>query len=408
MVFRHPVYIIIYIVMMGLMGLVASGATSSEAPEAENFNVADRPFAVIDRDGSAVSLGLVSHLSQHGQLIVIADEQRAIEDAIALNQVCCIFQVTSGYGDDFLAAARSGSPAPEIASIASIEATASTYLASEAQSYLNALRIGAASGGAMSDQALVDRALEVAAMRAPMDIVQAADAINPNNLYPFYIKFSAYPMTCGIGILVALMLADFRRGGLNRRNLAAPLSTTSMNLHLAAASMIVVLMAFCFVNLLALAPIVGGLEFWSRDPGAAALIALASLAYSLLPLAIGFFVSQFNSSETAVNGVINIISLAMVFLSGIMMGGSSYLEGAMLTLGRFMPTYWLSEAIDAVAGPGGFGTGPASARTLSYYLSCLGIMLLFDLAAFSVALLCSRLRAQAAEAGGYTTAATAD
>lgn len=407
LVFRHPAYIMVYIVLLGLLGLGAFGVSSSDAPAAESFNVAAAPFAVVDRDGSEASQGLAAFLSRRGQPVVLADEAQALQDAIAQNRVSCILIVPAGFGREFLAAARQGLPSPQLTIVESVDVSGATYLSSEASGFLNALRLSAALAPDASDRELVSQAAQAAELKAPMQIAQADAGINPNSLFPFFLRYSSYPLTCGVGILVALVHSGFKGGAVSRRNLAAPLSATRLNLQLALASTAIALMALAFLNLLALTPVIRGLRLWADDPLCAALMVLAMLVYSLLPLALGLLLSQFRLSDAALNGFINTVSLSMGFLSGIMMGNSDYLAGVMLAIGRLMPSYWYSEAIGSVASVGSAGLGSPTTGPLGYYLACLGVMMLFNLAVFSLALLAGRLRSQTADAGGNPTAEAA-
>jgi len=407
MIFRYPVYILLYIVMWSFLGLVMVGATAGEKPQVESFTVVSRPFAIIDRDKSEVSTALTEYMGRQGQRIELDDNIRSIQDAIAQNSACYILIIEDGYGAAFLDAARIGLPVPQLMGIYSIEATGSIYLQNEVSGFLNALRINAAVDAGADDRVLIQRTMLSVEKKATIDIVQNSGAFNPNSLFPFYFKYSAYPMTSGISILVALVFSGFRKGGLKNRNFAAPLSAVSINLQVTLACLGIAWMTFVFINLVSLLPIVGGVTLWRENPGSAALVVLAALVYTLLPLAIGFLLSQFNLGETATNGFINIIALALVFLSGIMMGGSSYMDGTMLAIARFTPSYWYSEAIEAVADVNRWTAGSAAADPLRYYLFCLGLMMLFNLAVFSVALLISRLRQQDSDAESSSVALAA-
>jgi len=399
MVFRSPVYLVVYVVLFSLIGLVVTGSLGAAPTPAQEFQAPTRPLAVIDRDQSAVSQGLTAFLSQRGTLVSLADDTRTLQNAMAENAVPYILIIPAGYGADFLAAAASGTPAPALQSIVSVEAITGVLMDQEVNGYLNALRLTALANPGAAASVLAQQAEGVALLRAPFSLVQASDQINPANLLPFYFKWASYPMTAGVTVLIAMSFTSFQAGELRRRNLAAPLTPTAMNLQIAASSLVIMVMTWAFNCLMALLPIIGGWQLWATNPASAALIALAALVFVFVPLAIGFLFSQFGLKEAAINGLVNIVALSMMFLSGIMMGGSDYLKGPMLTVAHFIPSYWYSEAIDAVVAAPGF-----SLAALAPYFQSLGMVLLFALAIFSVALLVGRLRTQTATAGGNTAA----
>ena len=399
LIFRSPLYLVIYLGLFGVLGLFVSGVTDNAPSEMVVYEQAQRPVAVIDRDNSIVSQGVTDFIAERATIIELKDEKRVLQDAVAQNQTAYILIIPEGFGEEFVSAARSGQTVPELISIVSVESISGFWFDHEVSNYLSALRISAAIDSDLAFSELVERAELIASIKTPLEVIQATESVNRNSLLPFFMNWSAYPLTMGIGILVALVFTSFQAGELKRRNGSAPISSTSMNIQITASGFVIVLMGWGFICLLSLLPVVGGLDIWINTPLAAALLALAALIYALIPLAIGFLLSQFGMNQLALNGFVNIVALAMMFLSGIMMGGSAYLDGMMLTIGRFMPAYWYSEALSAVTSAGEF-----SWSSLNQYFTCLGIMLLFSLAIFSVALFVGRLRVQTADAGGNTAA----
>jgi ABC-2 type transport system permease protein len=399
LVFRFPVYILVYIVMMGLLGLVVTGAPSSNVAGVVNFDAPKPEIAIVDRDNSELSRGLCDFLAERATLVEVADDTRALQDAVAMNAVCYILVIPANYGRDFMAAATAGTAAPELEYITSVAAVNAVLVDAEVSGYLNALRITAIGFPELSLTQQIKRAHETAALSSPLTVVQSNETINRASLLPFYFRWSSYPMSSGIAVLVAMVFSGFYTGELRRRNLASPIRSVAMNMQITASCLLIALFTWAFICALSLTPIIGGADLLTQSPASYLLVALTALLYTLVPLSIGFLFSQFNLKEMAVNGFVNIASLVMMFLSGIMMGGSDYLEGTMLAVARFVPTYWYSEAIGAIV-----TASDLSSSALSYYFNCVGLMLLFALVIFSVALLIGRLRVQSNEAGGNTAA----
>jgi len=385
--------------MFALLGLVITGAPAASATGAVEFDAPKPTVAIIDRDHGVVAVGLVEFMSERATLVDLEDDVRALQDATATNAATYILIIPAGYSEQFMLAAREGRQVPELECVVSVAESSGVMVDALVSSYLNAMRICTIGFTDLSSAELVERAQEAAAVNAPLSVIQSTDQISRASLLPFYFKWSSYPLTSGISILVSLLYINFQRGELRRRNLSTPLSPTRMNLQIAASCLVVAVLTWAFFCLMAMTPIVGGLELLRANPLSFVLVAITALLYTLVPLALGFLLSQFSLNETAINGAVNIISLSFTFLSGIMMGGSYYLDSTMLTIARFVPSYWYSEAIEAVVSAPGF-----SPAQLQPFFTCIGVMLLFALALFSVALLISRLRVQSSEAGGNTAA----
>ena len=65
-VLRHPMYLIVYAGFLSMMGVfIASGLTFGGTNDSE-FSPYETKFAVIDRDGSALSDGLAAYLREQG------------------------------------------------------------------------------------------------------------------------------------------------------------------------------------------------------------------------------------------------------------------------------------------------------------------------------------------------------
>ena len=81
-VLRHPMYLIVYAGFLSMMGVfIASGLTFGGTNDSE-FSPYETKFAVIDRDGSALSDGLAAYLREQGIEVPIEDSQMALQDAV--------------------------------------------------------------------------------------------------------------------------------------------------------------------------------------------------------------------------------------------------------------------------------------------------------------------------------------
>ncbi|MDR0308817.1 MAG: ABC transporter permease, partial [Coriobacteriales bacterium] len=337
MLFRRPVYLLVYIVLFGLLGLVLVDAPDNAAGDV-TYQQASRPIAVIDRDGSAISQGLTEHLGKQATFVDLADERFALQDAIAHNNASYILIIPAGFGDDFLASVRAGETPVQLESAYSIEVATGLMMDTEVASYMNALRISAIADPIATNADLAHQAQQVAETDTQYEVVQNSGQIMAGSIFPFFFQWSSYPITLGIMVLVAGLYANFHTGELRRRNLAAPIRTMSVNLQIMLSCIALSIMTWLFICLLSLTPMIGGMQLWAASPLSAALIYLAALVYTSVPLTLGFLLSQFNLKEMALNGFSVTIALVMMFLSGMMMGrGTSYLDGILLVIARFIP-----------------------------------------------------------------------
>ncbi|MFR1637813.1 MAG: hypothetical protein ACLSVD_00770 [Eggerthellaceae bacterium] len=82
-VLRHPMYLIVYAGFLSMMGVfIASGLTFGGTNDSE-FSPYETKFAVIDRDGSALSDGLAAYLGSRASKFPSKTARWRCKDAVA-------------------------------------------------------------------------------------------------------------------------------------------------------------------------------------------------------------------------------------------------------------------------------------------------------------------------------------
>ncbi|MCL2530428.1 MAG: ABC transporter permease [Coriobacteriia bacterium] len=400
-VFRSPVYLLVYIVFFGLLGLGLVVSLSSALPSLPDEAVREDllpTMAIIDRDQSAVSEGMAGFLEKQTTLIALDDNIEALQDATAKNLVSYILIIPEGFGEDFLKAARSNETLPVMESVVSIAEADGMLVELLVNRYLQALQVSAVLSPEAPTAQVLASAAEAATVRAEVNLAPLAEGPSATLGEVFYFLWIAYPLTLGLIALTGMIFATFRDGELRRRNLSSPISPTKMNTQVALGSVTLILLAWGFMMLLSLLPVVDGLGLLLSGSPVFLLLALAALVYALVPFSLGFLLSQFGLKEAALNGAANILSLSFSFLGGIFMGGAAFLGETMQVIAHVIPTYWYTEAVFSLT------QGGLSGAVLSSYFANLGVVVLFAVAFFSVALLVGRRSAQSSDAGGNTAA----
>lgn len=465
--FGHVSYIFIYVVLLGLMGVfVAAG--SSVGVTSDTFEQGRASVAVIDRDGSELSRSLAPAMSDYADVVDVADDERALQDAVAQKRVHCLFIVPEGFGAAFEQAASAGGELPRVQTVTSSDGTGGFEAESQLRMYLSCVAArmalstqdasagqngesvagaansaGVVSAGASASAASpglgVDLGLgsgpgsglgsgpgsgpgsapgsglgsgSASPSSASVGLEQVLDAARddmahtaqasyyveegealplPDN-YLLYNRWSVYPVTCAVGVLIAVMMAGFNKPDLRRRNLSAPVSSLKLSFGLAAASVVAMLVTWAWISaqgVIAFGGSLEGVETWRI-----ALCMVDLLAFSLFAMALGFLFSQMGATELAANAASNIVGLVLSFLGGAWI--DARLMGPTLeAVGYFMPAYWHGQALVAIARAGSF-----SAEALAPALGCIGMVLLFAMALFAVALVVGRVRLGSAGAKG--------
>lgn len=415
---KQRVYILIYVVFLGFMGVFVAvgntyGATSGD------FEQARADVAVIDRDGGALAAGVTEALAARSNLVEVTDTERGLQDAVAQGTADCLVIVPKGYEAAFVEAARAGEELPRVQTVASFDHTAGYEVENQLQMYLACVAVHAALGeaGAADAEGAANAegdgaagatvgaegatpaagdadALLAAATKAALDdmraetaasyAVEAGEASPLPDDYLLYNRWMTYPIVCAVGVLVATIMAGFNRTDVRRRNLAAPVSSLSLSLGLAAAGVVCALITWGWLAAQGLVVFGGSLS--GTDAWRVALCVADALAYTLFALAFGFLLAQVGASEMAANAASNITGLVLSFLGGSWMD-VSLMGGGLEVVARFTPSYWHGQALVNVAQADGFAWD-----ALAPAMADMGIVVLFAAAFFAVALVAGRVR----------------
>lgn len=365
----HRVYIAIYLVMLSLVGVVI-GLSASSASTGE-FQAASVNVAVIDRDGSRLSSALAQYVLQGNNLVDVADEKRAIQDAVARDKVSYLLVIPEGWGEGLLDAARQGTQAPDLETYVSYYSGAGRLVDVEAVGYAQGLYGTAAMlGGSDADVVAATDAAWEGSTQVSM-VAQAASTL-PTSIVTA-AEFASYPIFSSAMVCIAVLMSSVGRRPVRDRRLASPEPAHSRNLALFGACVTIALVAWAWNFGLEVA-VLGGSAL-ANSPVQLALVGVALLVYALVSASIGFLAGQLGASENAANALANILGMVMSFLGGAWTG-LSLLPDELLAAAHFTPAYWVTLVVEGAA-----GMREVSAATVLPLVGDLGVCALFGVAA---------------------------
>ncbi|MGI6045275.1 MAG: ABC transporter permease [Eggerthellaceae bacterium] len=373
-IWGHKIYLLIYLVLISLVGVLVGLSASSQEKPGEPSTTQPK-VAVINRDNSTVSGGLEDFVLSQGTPVKIEDTKRALQDATATDYASYILIIPEGFGKDLMDAAQNNKDAPGLETIISYQSAAGQLMDVQVEEYLDAA-YGYASSIASNEQEVVDYADstmdQTADMRlAPTEAAQVATALK------VYGEFSTYPLFASITIAIVLLMSVMNRRPIRERIYSSPYSSNRRNLELLCAYGIIGLIAWAWISSIGL--FLFGTSMIFKAP-LQVLIMMASLfVYALISVAIGFLLGQFALRENAANAIANIGGMVFSFLGGAWVP-IEYMPESVVAFAHFVPSYWSVRAYDAAAGLSDY-----SAASLSSIGIDLGICLLFAVAIFAVA-----------------------
>lgn len=310
--FRHPIYLVIYVLWLGCMGLFMG---MSLAYSGQGTFTEERPnVAVIDRDGSALSQGVADFIGEHSQLVTVADNERSLQDATAQNQAAYIVIIPQGFGDDFANAVGSATDTPVLDTVVSYESYAGPMMDNLVNEYLATVRTYLVAGAGASQADIAQRAAADLADSVGVTVQQTSASAMVSHQYSTYMNFSVYPAMLAIIICVAVVMGVFGRDEVRRRDFASAASSLSMNLQIALACAVIAVIVWIWISALGLIAFGGSLE--GVAPGVIVAGIADLFAFCLVALALGFLIGQLTGSELVMNAAGNILGLILSFLGG--------------------------------------------------------------------------------------------
>ena len=383
---RHPLYLIIYIGFLSVMGATFMGQIGTDVVETStDYQAVGARIALVDRDGSAVSEALYDALSGTDELIDVEDETFALQDALATSQVDAVMIVPAGFGEDLLDAAHTGRGLPELEVATGGDMQAAALATQRASRWVSLVAAQAALEPSLGMNEVLDAVDEASAAEPDIEMIEVSQGDSAATRFAFYLTFSSYTLTSSVVVVAGVVLATLNRPDVRRRQLASPVSTMRHGAMSIAACAILTLGVCAWVSTVGIA-VSGAASLFATAPVQIVLAIVSLVVFSTVPLSMAYTLSQCGFGEEALNAIANMVGMVMSFLGGAWVPLSLMSEGVR-AVAHFTPTFWMYDAITTA-----LGAKTVTPQVLGTVATDLGIMLLFTVAIVSAGLVASRLR----------------
>ena len=380
----HKLYIIIYLVLIGVMMLAINGSSLLGGDGSGVVAVYDpggAKVAVVDRDSDrgGVASSLRAYLAADNEMVDLADDSQALQQAVASNWVDLIVIVPDGYADELLDSAASGGGVSAVDTVTSYTSGAGSMASMAVGGFLSMTRtelVGANVTGVSSDTGAMS-----ATARPSLDDLTAATqrvkTIARDKDANHAIAVDHADAEAGSAHAAAASAADRTVAGFG-----STIKSALYPLFLALAVVAVYLLA-------SVALILAGGHDPSNIPASGVAMTIASACvYALMTVACGFLLGEAGVGDTMANGFANVVGLLLLFTSGIALPLDMMPE-PMLTVGRMLPGWWYCTAIDDALGA---GTAASGGVDVAGWAVATGIVALYAVALVSLGLAVGRIR----------------
>ncbi|TPF86397.1 hypothetical protein BW13_06210 [Bifidobacterium sp. UTCIF-37] len=419
----HRIYILIYLIGIGVMMLALGGSQlSGSRPVGDTYTPGKADVAVIDRDANrgGVADAMRAYLAVDNDLTDLDDDPETLQQAVASNWVDLIVIIPDGYADKLVDSVSSeGGKTPEVETVTSYTSGLGAMASMDVSGFLSLTRTaliggnvtvdpaqpseGALKGLAVGDlKAATKRAVDTARDKAANHAIavdhSAADASastterTPDRAADGFgglMEVVLYPLFLAMTVCTSLVLGVFNAGETRRRLYASPQRSSTMSLQRMATlcGFALVVVAGYFAIVLAMMA-AAGVDPSSLAPTGVAMTVTSTCVYALMTVACGFLLGECGFNDIMANGFANVFGLVILFTSGVTFP-LDLMPAPMIALGRMLPGWWYCASIDDALGIGSASTDGVDA--IGWGLS-IGIVALFAVAFVCIGLAVGRVR----------------
>ena len=321
---KNKISILIYVVIfIGLFIIISSTSNSNTDLSYSDTGV---PMAVIDRDESALSKALTGYLGDRQELVDLADDTEALQDALFFRDVEYILIIPDGFEDAFINMENDVT----LENVKLPEATSGIYIDTQIDRYLATIRTYLNAEFELTDA--------LAKTKNDLTLTTTVELSNKAqedvSTLPYYFQFLPYILISLIISALVPVLMVFNQRDISKRTEASSLTLKGRNIQIALGCILPSLLLWGILMIAVV--IINGSEVFTPT---SALRILNSLVLLMVSVGIAFLLGQFLKSSESLNLMNNLISLGMAFLCGVFVP-QELLGAGVLSIARFLPVYW--------------------------------------------------------------------
>jgi ABC-2 type transport system permease protein len=291
-----------------------------------NFEAVTPNIAIINNDGDTKILNtFINYLSQNANIVEIQNDEEAIQDALFFREISCVLIIPQNYTEDMFSGKN-----PEI-EIKKTEDGNSTYVELIAQRFLKITNIYIKTG--MSEDEICTYIVKDLENQTTVTVDEKLDTSIYSKVKQYY-NFSNYIFLSLCILIISEVMTSFKDTKIKKRNLMGTISYKKINIQIFLGNLCVTLGIWMFYVLISIA-LYGKIMLTQVG----LLLILNALVFCITASAIGFLIANIVKSRVATNGIVNVISLGLSFISGSFVP-QKYLGSTVLGIAKIFPSYW--------------------------------------------------------------------
>ena len=291
-------------------------------------------IAVADQDNSVLSHALTDYLKTIHNVSEISSAPSVMQEELYYRNAEYIVQIPENFYETCIV---QGNPI----SVTKVPGSyTSFYVDQQINAWLNNIRTYIASG--FSQKEAAKAALVQPAVNVSMYQDEATTTETPG--YTYYFRYVPYLFLAVLCYSMGYILLAFQKEDIRKRMQASAVSIRRQNLE--------GLLAMFTIGLgLWLIAIVGSLIMYQQKlltSGVLIYYLLNTFLMMIVALSLSYLLGLFVKNSNMLNGISNIVSLGMCFLSGVFVP-MSVMDKKVLKIAQFLPVYWYENVNETLS-----------------------------------------------------------
>lgn len=306
---------------------IAVANTSFNSTE-DSFVGSTPKVAIINHDSGALSKDLVRYLETQVEKVGIADEKRAIQDALYGMATDVVLTIPENFSEDLLSKKE---PVVELKKAAS---SASEITELTINRYLKSANLYAKAG--MSEVEIIQNLQNLTNNNTEVEVVTTAEKTEAEKL-AIYFSFENYAFLSIFIFMIGTIMCVFNQPGIKNRNLVSATSERQINRELLLGNGVLTLSVWLLFVIIGIIIYKGAMFTFP-----ALMMMLNSLVFAVVATCMAQLISSLIKNRQVLSGVQNAVALGLSFISGCFVA-PAYLDAGILNFSKIFPSYWFID-----------------------------------------------------------------
>ena len=369
-----PMLILYLVIFLSVaIGITASNRTQ----EMTSFSTAKSDLALINDDkASDLSKGLVTYIEQNANLVDVGEDTEKLKDALFYEKIDYILRIPEGFSQAFMA----GNDV-QLEQTKGIDQTAGIQLEMLLNRFLNTASLYARHGNNLTQAEVIEKTIKDLSLETPVEMKTFDSGLSDADLIAYFFNYASYSTIIILIFGISTFMLVFNKSFIKQRTMCSPLSSNQMVAQRLMGDLVLAVCLWLITTICGF--LVHGDALLSVN---GALWILNLLIFSLVCLSISFLIGSLIKNKNSLSAVANTVGLGSSFLCGAFV--PQYLLGeSVLSVARFIPTYWYIRGNNLIAGLNTFNS-----ETLGPVLMTFVIQIGFIVAIIAVSMVINKQR----------------